>query len=480
VTLPGRSLADLSAAELVAAYAAGAASPVDAVDACLERIEQLDPRINAISTVLADSARAAARESARRWVSGDARPLEGVPYGAKDLIMTAGVRTAGGSRLYDALVPVADATVVERMAAAGAVLVAKLHTFEFARGDDSVNGPTRNPWHLERTAGASSTGVGAALAARMLPVAIGTDTGGSIRVPATATGTTGLKPTNGRVSTFGVMPQSWTLDTVGPMARTARDCGMVLAVVAGHDPRDPSSSRAPVTDDLADADSGVTGLRIGVPTDYFFDVIDGEVRDSFDNAIELLVTAGADVLEVRLPHVHLSDAAGGAIIYAEFAALHETHFARLAELGRRYTQRELVSSQFCGATDYLRAARVLHVMQHDFQNVFDVVDALVVPGMVATAPPLDTLEFSVDGGPRSWGEVVARMTLPFNLVGAPALALPTGFGSDGLPLGLQVVAPPLREAMCIRVGVTYQERTHHHRAAPPIVEGATVSGSRDA
>lgn len=463
-------LADLDAGDLLELYRRGEASPEEAAEACAARIEQLEPEVNAVTTRCPEVWSRQAAEATRRWRSGEARPLEGVPYGVKDLILTAGVRTTGGSRRYRDHVPNTGAEAVDRLERAGAVMMAKLHTFEFARGDDSFPGPTRNPWDPERTAGASSTGAGAALAARELPLALGTDTGGSIRVPASFCGVTGLKPTFGLVPRSGVMPQSWTLDHVGPMGRSVVDVARMLTVIAGYDPTDPESIRTPRRDYLEELDQGVAGLRVGIPRDWFFDVIDPEALAATHQAASMLAEQGAGLVEVDLPHAHLSDAIAALIIYAEFAALHEDSLDRPEGLGTRWTRQVLVDSQFVGATDYLRALRARHLVQRDLEQAFERADVLLVPGAVGVAPRLDDLAFSVGDTVREWDQAVARMTLLFNLAGVPALALPAGFSGAGLPLGVQVAARPFDEVTCLRVGHTLQRCTTHHLAIPPLAQ----------
>jgi aspartyl-tRNA(Asn)/glutamyl-tRNA(Gln) amidotransferase subunit A len=462
-------LADLDGAGLLAAYRAGQASPVEAVASCLERIEQLEPQVNAVVTLCADTCLEQARDSQRRWRAGTPRPLEGLPVGLKDIIFTAGVRTTGGSVIYGDLVPATDAVVVERLRAAGALVLAKLQTYEFAMGDNSHYGPTRNPWRLDHTPGGSSTGSGAALAARELPLAVGTDTGGSIRVPASFCGVVGLKPTLGLVSRRGVMLQSWTLDHVGPMTRSVADAARMLAAMAGHDPLDPASIRGPTGGYQQALDAGVRGMRIGVPAEWFFDLVDPEVEAATREALAILAERGASVVEVPLPSARLSDVIGWTIMYAEYAALHEDTFDRLEEYSAPLSQQLLASSPFVSAVDYARSLRALHLVQRDFETAFEQVQALVVPGMVGVAPRLEDMRFQIGDRGYEWGELVARTTMIFNLAGIPALSLPAGLHSSGLPMGIQVAARPFDEATCFQVGQVYERATGHHRLAPPLL-----------
>jgi aspartyl-tRNA(Asn)/glutamyl-tRNA(Gln) amidotransferase subunit A len=460
-------LVELSAVEALQAFAAGEASPPDLVEACLDRIAAVEPSVNAILTLCADRARAGAEAAAERWANGTNRPLEGVPFGVKDVIATAGVRTTGGSLIYADLVPSGNATVVEKLEQDGAVLLAKTQTFEFAFGDNSHYGPTRNPWDLERTPGGSSSGSGAALAARELPIALGTDTGGSTRVPATLCGIVGFKPTYGRLSRHGVMTQSWTLDHVGLMARTVEDVALLTAVTAGHDPQDPTSIDVPVDDYAGAAARDLSGVRIALPTNWFFDVCDPEMAAATRQVAAELGDAGAEIVEVEIPHAHLVTAITYTIMFGEFASLHEVTFDRLEEYSAGLTRQLLATSQFVSAKDYLRALRSRHLLQRDFEAVFECADALLTPGTVAAAPGED-MAFTVGGERLEWGDVVGNMTMVMNLCGVPALSFPSGFTAAGLPLGVQVAARPFDDATCLRIGAAYQRLTDHHRRAPAL------------
>ena len=268
-TVSVSGLADLTASELLELYRRGEASPVEAVESCLGRIQRLDQAVGAVLTLLVERALSQAEESARRWRTGEARALEGVPYGLKDIIATKGIRSTGGSPLYTEYVPTQSATLAERLEDAGGVLVAKLNTFEFAAGS---NATSSNPWNLEHWPAGSSSGSTVAVAAHELPLAIGTDTGGSIAIPAAFCGVVGLKPTFGRIPRSGIMPLSWTLDHAGPLTRSTLDAALALKVMAGADARDPTSASAPVDDYVGNIDAGLHTICIGVPTDWFFDV----------------------------------------------------------------------------------------------------------------------------------------------------------------------------------------------------------------
>jgi len=461
-------LADATATELLDLFGAGAASPVDAVEAVLARIERVEPAVQAVATLVADDARAAARASERRWHNGEARPLEGVPYGLKDVVATAGVRTSGGSRRFADHVPDASAAVARRLEQAGGVLVAKLNTYELALGTPDGVPYTRNPWDVERTPGGSSSGSAAAVAARELPIAIGTDTGGSIRIPASFCGVTGLKPTYGAVPRTGVFPLSWTLDHVGPLATAALDAALVMDAIAGPDDGDPTSSARPWRPAVAGARADPAGLRVGLPRDWFFDVCDPQVAAATERAVELLAENGASVVEVSVPAARLAEERGmwDAIVYAECGSLHEDAFPAHAELYGADFRHVLLTAPFVSALEYLAALRGRVHIQRDLEAAFASADVLVTPCAVAAAPLAADMVMEVGDRRYPWREVAGRTTAIFNLAGAPALSLPIGLDEGGLPMGMQVVAPPHADGLCLQVGAWYQRLTTHHRAAP--------------
>ncbi len=460
-------LADLGVAELLDVFRTGQASPIDAVESCLDRIERLDGQVKSVLTLLPDLARKAAEESTARWMRGDPRPLEGVPYGLKDIIATAGIRTTGGSALYSTWLPSQNATLVDRLNDAGAVLTAKLYTFEFAGG---ANATTCNPWDLERTAAGSSSGSATAVAARELPLTVGTDTGGSIAIPAAFVGISGLKPTYGRIPRTGIMPLSWTLDHAGPMTRSALDAALALQVMAGQDNGDPNSGSNPVPDYVASIDDGVKGLRVGVPSDWFFDICDPEIAEATHAAIRDLAGAGATVHEVALPSTHQVQlhAIELTVTYAEMTSLHSPTFSRLEEYGPEY-QRLLTRGQFVQSADYLQALRARHLVQLDFERAFDDVDVVVVPGCVCVAPRHDRMVAKIGNQDMPLLEVVSRTTAVFDIVGLPTITIPSGLDREGLPMGVAIAARPYDEVTMFRAAHAYQQLTDHHKAMPSIV-----------
>jgi aspartyl-tRNA(Asn)/glutamyl-tRNA(Gln) amidotransferase subunit A len=462
-------LADLTATELVARFAAGEATPSQALDACLARIAATEPATNAIITLLADRAGAQAAESDARWAAGTARPLEGVPYGLKDIVATAGIRTTGGSALFRDHVPDTDATLAARLADAGGVLVAKLATFEFACGG-AVNrtfGPTRNPWDPTRTTGGSSSGSGAAVALGQVPLAIGTDTGGSIRIPSAFCGLTGIKATHGRVPRTGVMGLSWTMDHAGPMARSTADCALVLDVLAGADAVDPTSLPVEETPFVAALDRDVAGLRVGRDRRFLEAEMHPAVAAAYAAALAELAALGVELVDVELPMIELAAVAGWWIIYAEMLSLHEDHVGGIEdrdEMGASL----LGAAPFVSAADYLRALRLRPAFQRALETAMTGVDALVSPAMTALPPQIAPAMVS-DLGDRQvpWLDAACRTSVPFNLTGNPALVLPSGLVA-GMPVSLQLVARPRDEHTLFALGAAYQRATTHHLRRPPV------------
>jgi aspartyl-tRNA(Asn)/glutamyl-tRNA(Gln) amidotransferase subunit A len=458
-------LHELGVAELLALFRSGQASPVEATNACLARIDAVDPRLNAVLTLCADQAIDAAAESERRWLAGEARPLEGVPFGLKDIIKTAGILTTGGSLIYKDYVPQESATVAVRLAAAGAVLLGKLQTMEFAMGGNSHYGPTLNPWHADRVTGGSSSGSAVAVMAEEMPFAIGTDTGGSIRIPSLFCGATGLKPSFGAVSRNGVFPLAWTLDHVGPMARSAADVKLVLDAIWGPDPADPYSIGYPARSMSRNGET-LAGVRVAICRDWFFDLLEPYAEDAVTRVATALTDLGAELVEVSIPHAFLTDTICWVVILAEMAALHADTMHRLQDYGEIVTRQLMVNAQFVGAGDYLRALRMIPVIQRETDEVFRTADALLVPGMPTVAPHLTEEGFSIRGSSYLWQEIISRTMSFFNVTGLPALAIPAGRGDDGLPVGVQLAAPLGADDVCLRLAAAVQARTSYHRERP--------------
>ena len=446
---PDGELFDQSASALLAGYGAGRFNPVEVVEACLARIDDTDGTVGAVVARNDDMARRQAERSAERWRSGTARPLEGVPVGVKDIIDTAGLCTAAGSPLYADRVPEVDATVVARLRDAGAVLVAKTTTPEFAFGDETGDGVV-NPRAPGRWAGGSSSGSAAGLAAGQFPLALGTDTGGSIRVPTSYCGVRGLKPTFGRVPRDGVFGVSWTLDHVGPMARTVEDLALVLGVIAGGNGSDPYASTRPVPD-YGQLTGSIDGMRVGVPDGWLAEGCSPGVARGLDGALGALEGLGAEISTVSFPNAELAGTIAWLITVVEFAAHHDANLHRIGEFTPSAAAR-LVAGALARGSDYLRALRARSLVQRDLDAVFEEVDVMVTAATPTAAPDPATF---FDDGDLLWLDKVARNFLPFNVTGMPALVMPVGL-DGGLPTAVQIVAPPHADALCLQTGAALQ------------------------
>ena len=459
-------LADLNATALLEGYRTGAFDPVEVVDACLARIDGIGPAVGAVVSRDDEAARQQAGHSAERWRSGEPGPLEGVPVGVKDIIDTAGLATTAGSRLYGSRVPAVDAAVVARLRQAGAVIVAKTTTPEFAFGDETGHGVT-NPAAPGRWAGGSSSGSAAGLAAGLFCVALGTDTGGSIRVPSSYCGVSGLKPTFGRVPRDGVFGVSWTLDHVGPMARTVEDLGLVLGVIAGGSDTDPYASDQPVPD-YGPLARSIRGTRVGVVDGWLPEGSSPGVAAVLSGALARLKEVGCTVETVPFPHAELAGIIAWVITVVEFAAHHAGNLHRIGEFTPSAACR-LAAGARTSAADYLRALRARSLVQRDLDAAFERVDVLVTAATPTSAPDPATF---FDDGDRLWLDKVARNFLPFNVTGNPALVVPAGLDEgphgrspalvvpagfdEGRPTAMQIVAPPHADALCLQVGAALQ------------------------
>ncbi|NEK86127.1 Asp-tRNA(Asn)/Glu-tRNA(Gln) amidotransferase GatCAB subunit A [Blastococcus saxobsidens] len=448
---------DLTAA--AEAIGTGSLSPVELTESVLGRIEATEPAIGAFAHVSADLARDAATAAEKEIAAGRYRgPLHGIPLGVKDLYDTAGVPTTSSSEVRAGHVPDTDAVAVRRLLDAGMVMVGKTHTHEFAYGGRTHT--TRNPWDTARIPGGSSGGSGAALAAGSCMLALGTDTAGSIRIPANLCGTVGLKPTYGRTSRRGVASLSWSLDHVGPLARNVTDCALALDAIAGHDPLDPASVDVPVPGYAAGITGDVRGLRIGVPANFFFDHVRPDVEASVRAAVDVLVGLGAEVREVTIPYPDQVLAVEWGIVLPEAAAYHRESLRTKAHLYRPETRLQLEAGELVLATDYINALRVRTLVQRAWKELFADVDVVVGPVQPFPAPLVDEMEVVwPDGTVELVDLAMVRLTSPANLTGLPTLAVPTGFDERGLPLGMQVTGRPFDEATLLDVGAAYEAAT---------------------
>jgi len=454
-------LCDLGIAELGRRYRSRELSPVDVATAHLARIDRLDKTLNCYVTVTADRALADARAAEAALGQGDAGPLAGIPVAYKDLYATRGVLTTAGSALLADWVPDHDSTCVTRLQQAGMVMLGKLITHEFAFGIQFPGhrfAPARNPWNLDHIPGGSSSGSGAALAAGLTVGSLGSDTGGSIRGPAAFCGIVGLKPTYGRLSRAGVVTLSWTLDHTGPMARSVEDCALMLQALAGYDPADPASSREPVPDYASGLGSGVRGLRVGVPRDYFFDEAKPEVAAAFESALGTLSGLGAEVRDVRIPSIGAAPAFM-VIMLAEAFAYHARDLRERPQLYGEVLREKMMAGALLTAEEYVQAQRLRSRLREDMHRALAEVDVLATPTAPVTAPSFQTV--------LDPNFPFARSNMaPFNMTGLPALALPCGFAPNGLPISLQLAGRPFDEATVLRAGQAYEQATDWHLHRP--------------
>jgi len=436
-------------------------SPVEIVRACLKRIEELNTKLNAFITVMAESALSEARAAEAEIQRGTWRgPLHGIPIALKDLIDTAGVRTTAASALYKDRVPTEDAQVVGRLRQAGAVLVGKNNLHECAYGGSSLVsyfGEVHNPWNIDRIAGGSSGGSAASVAAGLACAAIGTDTAGSIREPASLCGIAGLKPTYGRVSSRGVIPLSASLDHVGPIAASVADAALILQAIAGFDPNDITTANFPVADYAGALHEDSKKLRVGVPRAYFFDDLDPEVSAAMEHALDGIRTLTAEVKEIRV-----DVPADRTLQAAESYAYHAQNVAAHPELYQAETLRRIRTGENISAADYIDSRRELEHLRRGIAEVFTRVDVLITPTTPIPAPSIKELQATPEAL-RPAELKLLRNTRPFNVWGLPAISIPCGFTQSGLPIGLQIAGPQWREDVVLRLAHAYEQATAWHK-----------------
>ncbi|MFG2298362.1 amidase [Streptomyces sp. NPDC048603] len=460
---------ELSLAAAAEAIRSRRLSPVELADSVLRRIEGVEPTLRAYATLTAERAREAAREAERDIAAGRYRgPLHGIPMGLKDLIDVAGTATSASSRVRGDHRAHEDSTVAARLAAAGAVLLGKTHTHEFAYGLTTPQ--TRNAWDPGRVAGGSSGGSAVAVASGAATFALGTDTGGSIRVPAALNGVVGLKPTYGLVPRHGVTSLSWSLDHVGPITRTVQDAALVLNALAGHDPRDPASLTSPgppVTDYRPAGGTHLTGLRIGVPRTYYFDQVDPEVEAAVRRAIDQLQALGARLVDVEIPMTRYVQATQWGLMVPEATAYHEHTLRTVPELYREDVRVLLEAGALTPAGDYLRAQRARTLMRREWARTLREVDLIAAPAVPATAvhSGQETVTWA-DGTVEAVSDAYVRLSSPANITGVPSLSVPVGHDRAGLPVGMQLLGPPFGEQVLFRVGHAYEQTRPARELAP--------------
>ena len=477
----------LTLAEIARALTDKQFSAEELTRSLLDRIGQLDPQLNSFITVTEEQAIAQAQAADARRANGESGALLGAPIGHKDLFCTQGIRTSCGSKMLDNFQAPYDATVVERLAAAGAVSLGKLNMDEFAMGsanESSHYGAVKNPWDLNRVPGGSSGGSAAAVAARLLPAATGSDTGGSIRQPAALTNLTGLKPTYGRVSRWGMIAYASSLDQGGPLARTAEDCALMLGAMAGFDPKDSTSVDQPLDDYLAALSKPLTGLRIGLPKEYFGAGLDAKIADAVMATVDTLKKLGATVKDISLPNMQHAIPSYYVIAPAE-ASSNLSRFdgvrfgyrcespadltdlykrSRAEGFGDEVRRRIMVGTYALSAgyynAYYLKAQKIRRLIKNDFVSAFEEVDVILGP----TTPNLAWKLGEKNADPVS-AYLEDIYTITANLAGIPGLSMPAGF-IDGLPVGVQLLAPYFQESRLLNVAHQYQQVTDWHKQAP--------------
>ncbi len=440
-------------------------SPVELTEQCLARIEKLNPALNAFITVTGDSALAQARQAEKEIFDGDWRgPLHGVPFGLKDLIDTAGTPTTAGSALFQDRIPSEDAEVVRRLKSAGAILLGKQNLHEFAYGGSSMVshfGEVHNPWNLGHIAGGSSGGSAAAVATGLGYGAIGTDTAGSVREPASQSGVVGLKPTYGRVSARGVIPLAPSFDHVGPLTRLVSDSAVLLQAIAGFDPGDPTGIDAPVPDYVSPISEKPEPLRIGVPRQFFYEDLDPEVASAVEHALDVLKASAKEVKDLAfdVPTQRTLQS-------AESYAYHKDMAARSPELYQPETLRRIQAGANVDQEEIARRRQLLARLRREIEDVFRDVDVLVTPTTPIPAPNIADLKRQPDSL-RERELTLLRNTRPFNVWGLPAISVPCGFTQAGLPIGLQIAAPHWQEVRVLQLAHAYEQSTTWHKRPVP-------------
>ena len=448
-------------------------SPVEATEAYLDRIEEVDPKLNSYITITWEQAFESARQAEQEIAAGKHRgPLHGVPMAVKDQFNTAGVLTTGGSRILKDNVPSEDATVIAKLKEAGAVMLGKLNMSEFAMAEiyNHPYGTPRNPWDLERNPGTSSSGSGAATAAFLCSTSLGEDTGGSIRGPANFSGLVGLRPTHGRVSRYGVLGGSWSMDTVGPISRSVEDAAITIQAIAGYDTKDTYSWDVPVPDYRSALTGDIQGIKMGVIQERMDSPnLDPEFRETVAKAISVLGELGASSEDVSIPLAPNAGALTMSILNVEWANLHRPLFEpNFDELDHNNKIRFLTGS-IIPAQAYYKAQKIRAVLRQQILDALEKVDVLVLPTGPVTAPPVESVP-GIESKEHSLTGLAGRISFtgPFNLAGTPAISVPCGFSAAGMPMGLQIVGKPFDEETVLRVAHAYEQNTDSHNCRAPI------------
>jgi aspartyl-tRNA(Asn)/glutamyl-tRNA(Gln) amidotransferase subunit A len=464
-------LTEFDLVDLAAAIRRKELSARAAAETCLARLEQAQPRLNCVIRVDRDDALAAADAADAALARGEILgPLHGVPLAHKDMFYRAGKIVTCGSQIRRDFVADHTATVLRRLDAAGALQLAALNMNEFAYGPSGHNahfGPCRNPWSTDHITGGSSSGSGAAVAARLVFGALGSDTGGSVRIPAALCGLAGMKTSSGRVSRYGAMPLSFTLDTIGPLARTVRDCALLTAIISGRDPLDPTTSDTPVPAWEDGLEKGVRGLKLGVPTAYFLDGMTEETSRLYAAIVETYRQLGAEIVEVTPPGIEEVSALSAIVIAVEAATIHENWFRTRPQDYSEQVRARLEIGFHHPATRYLEAVmlRTQHLDAFG-RAVLDRADAMLAPVLPIPAPTIIDTDVGGSSGMNATIGLLTRCCRPINYLGLPSLALPAGFTANGLPFGVQLVGRPFAEARLFRIGRAYERETEWYKRRP--------------
>tara|TARA_Y100001970_G_C14256363_1_gene875778 strand:- start:5903 stop:7315 length:1413 start_codon:yes stop_codon:yes gene_type:complete len=463
------SLTDLSISQLVLGYQAKDFSPIEVTKAYFDRIEKYNENLNAFVYIDREGGLASAKLAEDKYNKGDFKPLLGVPLAHKDLYCTKGLPSTAGSKVLENNIPDVDATSVERLSQSGAINLGKLNTHEFAYGptnENSLFGSCLNPWNYKCFSGGSSGGSGSAVAARLCAGATGSDTGGSIRIPSACCGISGLKPTYGRVSRAGIYPLCWTMDHSGPMARSVEDLALMLKAMSGVDKFDSASSSLEVGNYAETLRADISGIVLGIPNRYFFDQAQPDIENSVREAIEVLKSLGATVIDIDIEHIEHAAGAALAIYLSEGTAYHDNGFENNQDLYSDQVRGFLELGNFVLAKDYINAQRFRTLLGEEMARLFEQVDYFITPGLALTAQQVGQENINIRGIEQSVFSAILRNTEPFNLTGVPALVVPCGFSSEGLPHSMQIIGRPFDEAGILNIGHIFQSVTSWHIKLP--------------
>jgi aspartyl-tRNA(Asn)/glutamyl-tRNA(Gln) amidotransferase subunit A len=457
-------LTELTLTDAARLISQGEVSPLELTRAHLDRIHNLEPRLNCFITLTEEDALRRAKKAEQAIIHGEyLGRLHGIPIAVKDIYETAGIRTTVGSKFFDNYVPGEDCTVMDSLNAAGVICLGKLNMHEIALGVTTNNphfGACHNPWQLDLSPGGSSGGSGAALAAEMCIVSLGTDTGGSIRIPASLCGIVGLKPTYGRVSLKGVIPLSWNLDHAGPMARRVTDVAILLRSISGYDPLDPYSIDHPVDDYLSGLETSIKGWRVGLASDPFFTNADEEILEAVRTAGSVFIDLGAKVDQVEIIGGREAAQSNGLMTTSDAAAFHAERLQNHPEGFGEDVLKRLQTGAAYTSMEYIQARRNQTLLRRQFEGFFQDYDVFLTPTTPIAAPPLQGPDAIQQAG------TLTRFTSPFNLTGLPAISLPCGFTSAGLPIGLQIISKPWAEAQVLQTAHAFEQATSWHLQKP--------------